>query len=154
MVHLIKLCVGVESVEQLAAYIAQRSEKKRLAGQADEQIHTTRMSPRRKTELLEGGSLYWVIKGQIQARQALLDLRDFKDEEGIGRCQIVMASQLILTLHAPRRPFQGWRYLPDIDAPADVESNISLANNGDHSASKDHQLPPHLTVELANLGLL
>jgi hypothetical protein len=94
-------------------------------------------------ELLEGGSLYWVIKGNVQLRQKLLDIRPFTDSEGIERCHLVLDRDLVPTTWQPRRAFQGWRYLDQKDAPAD------LANGGDASA-----LPPQLRLELAQLGLL
>ena len=91
-----------------------------MAGLPEETTHTTRMVPTRKDELLDGGSLYWVIKGKIQARQHLLDIRPFTDEAGIKRCDLVMEPRLILTRYQPKRPFQGWRYLKVDEAPADM----------------------------------
>lgn len=118
--HLIKLCVGADSVESLQAWIDFRLEQKRMAGEAPVQTHTTRMVPSRKDELLAGGSLYWVIKGKIQVRQRLIDIRPFTDEAGIKRCDLVLESKLVQTRFQPRRPFQGWRYLKAEDAPADL----------------------------------
>jgi hypothetical protein len=118
--HLVKLCVGADSAESLQAWIDYRVEQARLAGLPEETTHTTRMVPTRKDELLDGGSLYWVIKGKIQARQHLLDIRPFTDEAGIKRCDLVMEPRLILTRYQPKRPFQGWRYLKVDEAPADV----------------------------------
>ncbi|MES0809186.1 DUF1489 family protein [Roseibium sp. SCPC15] len=118
--HLVKLCVGADSAESLQAWIDYRVEQARLAGLPEETTHTTRMVPTRKDELLDGGSLYWVIKGKIQARQHLLDIRPFTDEAGIKRCDLVMEPRLILTRYQPKRPFQGWRYLKVDEAPADM----------------------------------
>lgn len=120
--HLLKLCVGAESVESLQASLDFRLEQKRLAGEPLEQTHTTRMVPTRRDELLDGGSLYWVIKGRIQVRQLLMDIRPFKDEAGVRRCDLVLEPRLILTQYQPKRPFQGWRYLKPKDAPADVRT--------------------------------
>ena len=141
MVHLIKLCVGADSVESLQAWIDWRAEQARAAGKKPEQFHTTRMIPKRKDELLDGGSLYWVIKGSIQVRQHLLDIRPFRDSEGIQRCDLIMEPRLILTEWQPRRPFQGWRYLKPEDAPKDLGS-------GEQSIS------PELRSDLSELGLL
>jgi hypothetical protein len=132
--HLVKLCVGVSTVEELAEWTAS------LKG---ERVHTTRMIPRRGDELLDGGSLYWVIKGNIQVRQRLLAIRPFIDGEGTERCHLVLDRELVPTAWQPRRAFQGWRYLPAAEAPADLPSGSGLAS-----------LPPQLRFELAQLGLL
>ena len=66
--HLIKLCVGCDSIEELAGWIKQRMKQKKARGEKPEHIHTTRMVPKRADELLDGGSLYWVIRGQIACR--------------------------------------------------------------------------------------
>lgn len=119
--HLVKLCVGADSVESLQASIDFRLELARKAGQAAETVHTTRMVPTRREELLDGGSLYWVIKGKIQVRQHLIDIRPFTDAAGVKRCDLVMEPRLILTQYQPKRPFQGWRYLKAAEAPADLK---------------------------------
>ncbi len=118
--NLLKLCVGAESVEDLQDWIDMRQAERRAKGQPAEQFHTTRMVPTRAEELLDGGSLYWVIKGYIQARQRLTDIRPFTDDAGIKRCHLVLEPVLTLTQMHPRRPFQGWRYLKAIEAPADL----------------------------------
>lgn len=140
--NLVKLCVGAESVEDLERWIASRLEEARRQGRASEHMHTTRMVPRRGDELRAGGSLYWVIKGGIQCRQAILDIRPFTDSQGIGRCHLVFDPKLVRTEWQPRRAFQGWRYLYGKDAPADI-------GEGDMEA-----VPPALRRELADLGLL
>lgn len=141
--HLVKLCVGADSVESLQAWVDFRLEQQRLAGEADEQVHTTRMVPTRRDELLDGGSLYWVIKGKIQARQHLVDIRPFTDTAGIKRCDLVLEPRVVLTQFQPKRPFQGWRYLKASDAPKDLR----LA--GDSSA-----LSEAMRQELTELCLL
>ncbi|TYC65511.1 DUF1489 family protein [Stappia sp. BW2] len=120
--HLVKLCVGADSVESLQAWIDFRMDNARKTGLPAETIHTTRMVPTRKEELLDGGSLYWVIKGKIQVRQHLIDIRPFTDQAGVKRCDLVMEPRLILTQFQPKRPFQGWRYLKVEDAPADLKA--------------------------------
>lgn len=141
--HLIKLCVGCESVEDLEDWIALKLEEKRRAGLAAEHFHTTRMVPRRAAELLDGGSLYWVIKGGVQCRQRLIDIRPFTDAEGVGRCRLVFDPAVVRTAWQPRRPFQGWRYLDEKDAPRDLTGGGSAG-----------EMPFELQRELAELGLL
>jgi len=141
--NLVKLCVGVSAIEELQAWIDYRLEQRQKNGKPREQIHTTRMMPKRTEELLNGGSLYWVIKGNVQIRQHLLDIRQFTDNEGIKRCDLVLEPRLIHTEWQPRRPFQGWRYLKAEDAPKDLKSG-----------SGDEVLPPEMRLELSELGLL
>jgi hypothetical protein len=142
--HLIKLCVGADSIDDLREWVAERSLGAIAAGLEPHSFHTTRMVPKRVEELLEGGSLYWVIKGQVQARQKLLDIVSFTDNEGISRCRLLLGPEVIETAVQPRRPFQGWRYLPDDDIPRDL-----------HSLGADvAQMPADLRRELMELGLL
>lgn len=141
--HLIKLCVGCESVEDLEDWIALKLDEKQRAGLPAENFHTTRMVPRRGAELLDGGSLYWVIKGGVQCRQRLVDIRPFTDAEGIGRCRLILDPAIVRTAWQPRRPFQGWRYLDENDAPRD------LVDGG-----APGEMSPELQRELAELGLL
>lgn len=109
-----------------------------------EQYHTTRMMPTRAAEILDGGSLYWVVKGSVQCRQAITAIRPYTDAEGIGRCRLVLDPQVVRTEWQPRRAFQGWRYLKPEDAPADLGADrAALA-----------EMPPKLRRELAELGLL
>jgi hypothetical protein len=119
-VHLIKLCVGVDTVQELKAWQAKRLKLLRHARKSAELRHRTLQTPRRREELLDGGSLYWVIRGVILVRQRVLDLRtDFKDD-GIACCAIVLDPELMATRAQARRAFQGWRYLSVADAPPDV----------------------------------
>ncbi|TYC64190.1 DUF1489 family protein [Rhodobacterales bacterium] len=141
--HLVKLCVGADSVESLQAWIDFRIENARSAGAEAVTSHTTRMVPTRREELLDGGSLYWVIKGKIQARQHLIDIRPFTDDAGVKRCDLVLEPRVILTRYQPKRPFQGWRYLKAEDAPADVRAGGEAA-----------AMPDAMRQELTELGLL
>lgn len=141
--HLIKLCVGADSIEDLRDWVSQRSLTAIAAGLEPHSVHTTRMIPKRMDELLEGGSLYWVIKGQVQARQKLLDIRSFTGGDGITRCDLVLGPEVIETSPAPKRPFQGWRYLKDEEAPRDL-GGVGLSDD----------MPSDLRRELAELGLL
>src|SRR5918998_2050309 len=95
--HLLKLCVGCASIEDLEGWITFRLGEMRRAGEKPEQRHTTRMIPRRMAELLDGGSLYWVIRGNVQVRQLLTDIRPFPDADGIERCHLVMGPLLAAT---------------------------------------------------------
>ena len=138
MINILKLCVGADSVEDLLDW--QRSQRPLWPdGKA---IHVTRMWPRREAEVLEG-SLYWVIKGVIQARQRILDLQEVNLGDGIPRCALVLDAEVIRTEAAPRRPFQGWRYLDPKDSPRDLPKG----------RAKDDPLPPKLAQALAELGL-
>lgn len=142
--HLLKLCVGAESISDLEEWIDERMALERRLGRPEEQTHTTRMVPKKIEEILDGGSLYWVIKGQISARQRLLDIRPFTDGDGIGRCHLVMEPVVVPVEPRPFRPFQGWRYLQAKDAPRDIDGR-----SGDLS-----EMPEALRRELAGLGLL
>ena len=141
--HLVKLCVGCDSIEDLQSWIDERLAQRRARGEPAEHTHTTRQVPKRRDDLLAQGSLYWVIRGFIQVRQRLLDIRPFTDAEGIPRCHFVLEPVLVPTVPQPCRPFQGWRYFEPRHAPAD----LAAASTGD-------ELPPHLWRELAELGLL
>ncbi len=138
-INLVKLCVGIDSVEHLESHRATR----RLEGTESLNQHITRMWPRRESELLNGGSIYWVIKGVIQARQIVLRLDEVIGNDGIRRCGIVMDPEIIRTQAATRRPFQGWRYLEPIDSPADL---------GNRAVAQD-DLPPELMTALADIGV-
>jgi hypothetical protein len=140
--HLIKLCVGIDSVKDLEAWIRQKR-KARPTGKR-EHIHTTRMVPKRAEELLDGGSLYWVIRGQLACRQRLIAVRPFVDREGVGRCRLALSPKLVLVEPRPYRAFQGWRYLADADAPRDL----------DRAAPGARDMPEDMRRELRQLGLL
>jgi hypothetical protein len=142
--HLIKLCVGADSIQDLQEWVAEKSLNAIAAGLEPHSVHTTRMVPKRVEELLDGGSLYWVIKGQVMARQKLLDIETFTGGDGIQRCHLVLGPEVIETASQPKRPFQGWRYLKDEEAPRD------LGKLGEDVAA----LPESLRRELAELGLL
>ena len=141
--HLIKLCVGAESIEDLEQWIGQRIRERRKRGERQDSLHVTRMVPKRGGELLNGGSLYWVIRGQVAARQALKDIETFTDAEGIGRCRLWMEREVVPVLPRPYRPFQGWRYLAPNDAPPDLHGRGDVA-----------EMPEELRRELSVLGLL
>src|SRR6202042_927880 len=118
--HLIKLAVGCESVKELKGWVAERMQTAKKKGLPRHHIHITRMTPKRVEELLAGGSLYWVIRGEIAAREKIIAIEPFRDRDGIGRCRLVMQPKVISVLQRPMRPFQGWRYLTDDSAPGDL----------------------------------
>lgn len=142
--HLIKLCVGCDSVADLEDWIKQKLKEKKARGQKLEHIHTTRMLPKRAEELKDSGSLFWVIKGQVTCRERILDIRQTTGKDGIRRCQVVLDGKCVLVEPRPRSAFQGWRYLDDKEAPRD----LSRAAPG---ASK---MPEQMRRELRELGLL
>lgn len=136
-VHLLKLCVGIDSVEHLAESQARRvAETGRL-------VHRTRHTPRRAGEILDGGSIYWVIRGFVQVRQRIDALERGADENG-PFCLIVRDPVLVRTEAQPRRPHQGWRYLSVADAPRDLRPH----------ELEIEQPPPEMAAELRALGLI
>ena len=140
--HLIKLCVGCDTVKDLDDWI--REKRRRTRGKSTEHIHTTRMVPKRADELCDGGSLFWVIRGEVLCRERIRAVRPFMDKDGIGRCRIVLDGKLVLTEPRPYRAFQGWRYLDAKDAPKDL----------DRAAPGAAKMPEGLRRELRGLGLL
>lgn len=145
-IHIVKLCVGAQSVADQEDWIKRRSRANKEAGLGRVHDHVTRMRPRREEELLNGGSLYWVIKGVILARQEILGLEERIGADEIKRTAILLKPKLILTHPQPRRAFQGWRYLPDEEAPKDLTEGMT----GRSSKAP----PPELSAELSELGLL
>ncbi|MGF1658465.1 MAG: DUF1489 domain-containing protein [Rubrimonas sp.] len=143
--HLLKLCVGAEGVADLAAWQADRAAAARAAGLDPAARHVTRMWPRRAGELLAGGSLYWVFRGLVLARQRILALEAVESGESAPRCAIVLAPDIVRTQAQPRRPFQGWRYLTEADAPRDL---------ADGPGAQDARLPPPLEIALAEIGVI
>lgn len=146
--HLLKLCVGVETIADLTGWIDEQAMQHRRLGQVFEPRHTTRMVPKRIDEIIHAadgpGSLYWVIKGQIACRQRLIDIRPFTDGQGISRCHLVLDREVVPVSPRPFRAFQGWRYLAAADAPPDA------GRIGEGVAD----MPEGLRRELAGLGLI
>jgi len=142
--HLIKLCVGCDSVADLEDWVKQKLKEKKKRRQKPEHIHTTRMFPKRADELKAGGSLYWVIRGQIACRERILDMRPTTGKDGVKRCQIVLEGKLTLVEPRPRSAFQGWRYLLGKEAPRDLS----------RAAPGASRMPEQMRRELRELGLL
>jgi len=138
-VNILKLCVGADSIADLANW--QASQRHRWP--ADRAMHVTRMWPKRAPQVLDGGSLYWVIKGLVQCRQKILGLEQATEGDGITRCALILDSAIVRTESAPRRPFQGWRYLDPSEAPQDLA----------RGREREEALPPALAQALAEIGL-
>jgi hypothetical protein len=144
--HLIKLCVGADSIADLAAWQVERLKQRRRAGEKRPNLfHRTFQSPKRRAELLDGGSLYWVIKGIVQVRQPLLDITEGHKEDGTPCCLLILKNELVAVRPVPRRAFQGWRYLSAAEAPPDLKRGAARGLMA---------MPPKLRKELAELGLL
>ena len=139
-IHLVKLSVGSETVESLQDW----QNTPRAQSSDGLPRHVTRMWPKRETDLLKGGSLYWVIKGFLQCRQRILRLDELVGQDGIRRCAIVLDPEIIRTTNVRKRPFQGWRYLTVKDAPIDLPKR----------AMEDEPIPPSLAGALADIGVI
>ncbi|MEQ8818286.1 MAG: DUF1489 domain-containing protein [Thalassobaculum sp.] len=144
--NLIKLCVGIETVEQLERYRRQRRAELAAAGLPPFDRHLTRNFPRRADEILgTGGSLYWVIKREVRVRQRLHAIEEAVDHEGRPCCALVFENELVRVMPRSQRPFQGWRYLEGADAPADLPA---------HAVDESAEMPEDMRRELRSLGLL
>ncbi len=142
--HLVKLCVGIDDVEALEAWQARNAQARTAAGEPHACVHRTRMMPKRVTALCAGGSLYWVIRGLIRARQPLLAIEPGAFADGTSCAVLALGRPLRRTQPRPMRPFQGWRYLAAEAAPADLG-----AADADLAA-----MPARMLAELRELGLL
>ena len=140
-VHLKKLCVGVASLAELREW---REKMAKRHGKDAPTIHKTRNTPKRAQEILEGGSLYWVIAGQIRCRQKIVEIRQLDGKDNGPKCALVMSPNIIETHLRAHRPFQGWRYFETEDTPPDVK--IGESSTAD--------LPQAMENELRTLGLL
>ena len=136
-VHLKKLSVGSVSIDNLKNW------QNRALKQGQPIIHPTRNWPKRADELLDGGSMFWIIKGQMIVRQPIADLIEVKREDGRPACGIVLHPELIPVWPRRVRIFQGWRYLETEDAPEDLPQTEDAA-----------PMPAELAAELRELGLL
>ena len=137
-IHIIKLCVGVDSVEHLMELRKNNPRYRTL----DYHYHITRFKPKKAEEILDGGSIYWVIKGFILARQRIIGFEDVQTDQGV-KCMIKMDKKVHLTESQPRRAFQGWRYFEENAAPKDVSQKTEVA-----------EMPMELKNDLKTLGLL
>ena len=142
--HLIKLAVGADSLADLREWMAERMADAKRRRVPLRHAHITRMAPKRTEQVLDGGSLYWVVKGMISARQQILGLEPFVDADGIGRCKIWLGETVVAVAPRPMRAFQGWRYYQAKDAPPDI----------DEAQPGFAAMPEVMRRELASLGLL
>ena len=143
MIHLIKLCVGVATLDELESYRHERAHWWGADYGEGVHVHRTRTRPKRAAEIEGGqGSIYWVISGVVRCRQPILRLAEAVDEQGRACCDIIMAPDLIRVTPRPKAPFQGWRYLAGKDAPPDLGSDAA----GDGAEE--------IAEELARLGLI
>lgn len=132
--HLIKLCVGVDHIDELAAWRAEQRRNGRVP------VVRTRSTPKRAAEVLEGGSLFWVIKRVVRCRQLITHVTTLED--GLRtRCELILDDRLIVVEPRPKKPFQGWRYLEHHEAPLDLDAGVAA------------DLPSDLTAELRALGV-
>jgi hypothetical protein len=135
-IHMVKLCVGADTIEDLADW------QTRLLQHVNHPVHHTRMAPKRAEEMLDGGSIYWVIKRAIRVRQRIIDIRAIKDDEGRAMCELVFDPNLVRTYAQAKRPFQGWRYLKPTDAPRDLKTGDAALD-----------IPPDLDAALKQAGV-
>ncbi len=142
--HILKLCVGCNSVEELAAWQHRRLATMREGNPDAELMHVTRQTPRREG-FGPGSSIYWVIGGYIRARQKITALREIRGADGIPRCGLALDPVIVATEPGPRRAFQGWRYLNAADAPPDLASGAAHA---------DAAMPPAMRQALTELRLI
>ena len=139
-INLIKLSVGSDSYDDLVAW----QSTKRAQTADGYPRHVTRMWPKREAEILNGGSIYWVVKGVLTCRQKVIRLDEVIGADGIRRCAIVSDPELIRVQSAIKRPFQGWRYLKPEDAPPDLPKG----------RDREDPLPVELNRALAEIGVL
>jgi hypothetical protein len=141
VLHMIKLSVGTKDVAQMALGQSQRA--RGLEGLR----HVTRMTPKRAPEILEGGSIYWVVAGILCVRQRILAIDPVRRADGTAATALVLQPGLVPVHPRPVKAFQGWRYLEVAAAPPDIAE-------GDVAAEGIEALPPKMRGELARLGLL
>jgi hypothetical protein len=140
--HIIKLCVGADGVDDLVEWHAWQSGERRRQGLDPNPVCDTRMTPKRRDEVLDGGSLYWVVKGVVLVRQTILDIVTLDDGAGRSRCELVLEPVHVRTAPQRRKAFQGWRYLKPSEAPADAGA----------AAAGGHDLPDDLRRQLIDMG--
>ena len=136
--NIVKLAVGIRNVEHL------KQKQKTRIEQEGVLVYTTRNTPVRSTEILNGGSIFWVFKGLILARQKILGFDKYIGEDNVLRCKIILDSEIMVTEPHQKKPFQGWRYLKQKDAPKDREIFSDIKT----------QLPLQIEKELSLIGIL
>lgn len=148
--HLLKLAVGADSVADLARRQKERRAERRANGEGAGTFHFTRNFPRQADEVLDGGSLYWIVKGEIVARQRILAFEErIRPGKRRKRCAIRLAAEIVRTVPMAHRGFQGWRYFKAEDAPPDLRDGPARGR-----AKGADRLPAQMARELRELGLL
>jgi hypothetical protein len=143
--HILKLCVGVSSVDDLASWQRRHLDTMLKSDPDAELMHVTRQTPRREGFAAGASSIYWVIAGYIRARQKITALREVRGADGILRCGLALDPELTQTEPVPRRAFQGWRYFAHDEAPPDLRAGAG----DDHAA-----MPPAMRQALTELRLI
>ena len=143
-VHLVKMAVGIDSLDHLAEVQKQRRAKLKAERGKAILIHKTRNTPKREAEIVKAGSIYWIVKGFIRVRQRILGFEKGISREGKPFCEIRLDPKLLRTVPLPHKPMQGWRYLEDADKPADLTGK----------AAEAEEMPPEMMMKLRELGLL
>jgi hypothetical protein len=140
MLHITKLAVGIRDIDELRAWQTERA-------RVDPPLrHRTRNAPRRREDVLGGGSIYWVVNGTMLVRQRLLDIIEDTRQDGTACTALVLDPELVPLEGRVTKPFQGWRYLKAEDAPADTRDRGPVLGMGD--------LPVELRRELRALCLI
>jgi len=143
-IHLLRTAAGLKDLQELRDVQA-HFRTQTIKGQGQVVVVTTKHMPKRADELLNGGSLYWIVRNAIQARQAILDIRAVEDADGEKSCQILLDPLIIRVLPMSQPAVQGWRYLEPGRAPRDL---------GVMGGANDDLPPEDMAKELKNLGLL
>ena len=144
-IHLVKIAVGIESVDHLREIQIERLRNAREKNKSADLRHLTRNSPKRAEEVLDNGSIYWIIKGYIRVRQRINGLGEAFDRNGKPRCALILDTNLVQTILLPHKPIQGWRYMEVDVAPADLTTAERKVVSS---------LPQGMADELRSLGLL
>ena len=142
--HMLKMAVGIETLGHLARVQKQRMARAKGEDGAPGLRHFTRNAPRRWREILDGGSIYWIIKGAIRVRQRILGIDRGIDAEGRRYCALGLDPTLVRTIPRPNKALQGWRYLENSDAPTDLDAPDEMTGD----------MPAEMVAELRTLGLL
>ena len=144
-INIVKLAVGVKSVEELA--LIQRRFLNQAGNKANNGFyHSTKLMPKQHEALVKSGSLYWVIKGVICARQKIIAITKEEDSDGIKRCKIFLDNSIVKTTPIRKKPFQGWRYLKKNRTPADIVDPVT--------GTFEDDIPLEVQQQLLDVGLL
>ena len=134
MLHLAKLSVGTRDIADLRAWQAERHVA------APPLRHRTRNRPRRAAEIVDGGSIYWVIAGAMLVRQRIADIIEDRWEDGTACAGLLLHGELVPVAARVVKPFQGWRYLEPADAPLDLGAGREAIGEAALPAALRHEL--------------